>query len=247
MTLSRVSRIAGDRLNLFAHLDDICYFVKDRDRRFIAINQALVQVLCLHRAEQLLGEIKHEHTPSDLSDAYEKDDFTVLNSGVSIVNKVELITHNDLSVVWHITTKVPLRDESGEIVGMEGTIREFTPASSAIGPYPGFDRLIDYVRRNYAEKFSVTNMAKITGLTVRTFERRFRERFAMSPIAYLRKVRINMTCRELIHTNRLLADIALSCGFCDQSYMTKEFTRIMRTTPQAYRSTHNGARNYTVA
>jgi AraC-like DNA-binding protein len=30
----------------------------------------------------------------------------------------------------------------------------------------------------------------------------------------------------------------MDCGFCDQSYMTKEFARLMQITPQVYRDTH---------
>ena len=153
---------------------------------------------------------------------------------------MELVTHNALSVYWYTTTKIPLRDSDGAIIGREGMTREFRPASSAMGPYPELYRLIDYLGDHYAEKLTLEQMAKIAGMTVRTFERRFKERFHISPVSYLnlKKVRINPACRELTETSHLLADIAQLCGFCDQSYMTKEFARIMKTTPLAYRNAH---------
>lgn len=236
-----VQCIAQDRLRLFSHVNDICYFAKDVERRFIAANHALLQVLSLRGLDQLLGMTDHDLIPSYLADAYQEDDQKVLSTGASIVNKVELVTHHNLSVYWYTTTKVPLRDDTGAIVGLEGITREFSPASSAMGPYPELYKLIDFIGERYADKITVTHMAKVSGMTVRTFERRFKECFHISPIAYLKKVRINEACRELIQTNNLLADIALRCGFCDQSYMTKEFARIMKTTPQAYRNAHIGA------
>lgn len=237
---AEVRQLAEDRLRLFAHLHDICYFAKDRQRRFLAANHALLHVLSLRNVDEVLGKTDHELVPSYLADAYLEDDLQVLNHGASIVNKVELVTYNDLSVYWYTTTKVPLRDHRGAIVGLEGTTREFSPASSAIGPYPELCKLIDFIGERYAEKLSISQMAKVTGMTIRTFERRFKERFHISPIAYLKKIRINKACRELTQTNHQLADIALRCGFCDQSYMTKEFARIMKTTPQAYRDVHIG-------
>ncbi len=235
-----VGQVAHDRLLLFAHISDICYFVKDKERRFVAANEALLQLLSLRSTTALLGKTDHELIPAYLADAYEKDDVKVISHGVSITNKIELVTHNDLSVYWYTTTKVPLRDPSGAIIGLEGITREFSPASSAMGPYPELFKLIDLIDQRYAEKLTVSQMAKISGMSVRTFERRFKERFHTSPFAYLKKVRINAACRELIQTNHPLADISLTCGFCDQSYMTKEFARIMKTTPQAYRLAHIG-------
>jgi AraC-like DNA-binding protein len=224
---------------LFAHLTDVCYFAKNRARQFTAANQALVGMLCLRAEQDLLGKTDHELIPSYLADAYREDDLAVLNEGVSVINKVELVTHNDLAVYWYTTTKIPLRDATGAIVGLEGMTREFRPASSEMGPYPELCRLIDFISDHFAEKLTIDQMAGVAGMTVRTFERRFKERFHVSPIAYLKKVRINAACRELIQTSHLLADIAQLCGFCDQSYMTKEFARIMKTTPQAYRNAHS--------
>ena len=49
-----------------------------------------------------------------------------------------------------------------------------------------------------------------------------------------------MACRKLVQGNQTIAEIAQECGFCDQSYLTKEFARMMRVTPQVYRDSHRG-------
>jgi PAS domain S-box-containing protein len=225
-------------LGLFQHLNDVCYFVKDREGRFVASNEALILLLGYHRESDILGKTDFELVPSYLADNYLKDDQQVLLQGEEVVNKVELVTHNNLSVYWYTTTKVPVFDRDGNIIGLEGVTREFKAASSALGPYPELFKVIDFVEASYSEKVSVADMAQRAGLSVRTFERQFKKRFNLSPIAYLKKVRINAACRDLIHTNHTIARIALDCGFCDQSYMTKEFARLMRITPQVYRDTH---------
>ncbi len=225
-------------LGLFQHLTDVCYFIKDQTGRFVLANEALVILLGYNRQSDVIGKTDFELVPRYLADNYFKDDQQVLFYGQEVVNKVELVTHNNLSVYWYTTTKVPLYSKDGSIIGLEGVTREFKAASSALGPYPELFKVIDFVEKNYAKKVTVADMAQRACLSVRTFERQFKRRFNLSPIAYLKKVRINAACRELIHGNHTIAQIAQDCGFCDQSYLTKEFSRLMRITPQAYRDTH---------
>ncbi len=52
---------------------------------------------------------------------------------------------------------------------------------------------------------------------------------------YLLRLRIERACRQLAH-NTSLADIALDCGFCDQSHLTRTFRQRMGVTPAAYRA-----------
>ena len=46
---------------------------------------------------------------------------------------------------------------------------------------------------------------------------------------------MRMASRALVYTNRPLADVALSCGFVDQSHFTREFRRHFGRTPREYR------------
>ena len=225
-------------LGLYRHLNDVCYFVKNREGRFVAANEALVLLLGYARESDVVGKTDFELVPTYLADHYLNDDQQVLLHGEQVVNKVELVTRNDLSVYWYTTTKVPVYGKDGSIIGLEGVTREFKAASSALGAYPELFKVIDFVEEMYSEKICVADMAGRANLSVRTFERQFKKRFNLSPIAYLKKVRINAACRELIHGNHTIARIAMDCGFCDQSYMTKEFARLMQITPQVYRDTH---------
>ena len=225
-------------LGLFQHMNDVCYFVKDQTGRFIMANEALVLLFGYSRDSDVLGKTDYELVPRYLADNYFKDDQEVLFYGKEVVNKVELVTRNDLSVYWHTTTKVPLFSRDGAIIGLEGVTREFKPASSALGPYPELFKVIEFVESSYGKKVTVADMAEKAGLTIRTFERQFKRRYSISPIAYLKRVRINMACRKLAQGNQTIAEIAQECGFCDQSYLTKEFARMMRVTPQVYRDTH---------
>ena len=225
-------------VGLFEHFSDLCYFAKDRESRFIAVNEPLVRLLGCLSDDEIIGKTDYDLVPSYLAEAYEKDDRLVLEHGKTISSKVELVTRNDLSVHWYSTSKTPLYSPNGDIIGLEGATRPFAMASGALGPYPELFKVIDFVENNYRERVPVANLAELAGMSLRTFERQFKKRFEISPRAYLKKVRINAACRALIQSNLTIAQIAANCGFCDQSYMTKEFARLMRVTPQVYRDTY---------
>ena len=147
-------------LGLFQHMNDVCYFVKDQTGRFIMANEALILLLGYSRESDVLGKTDYELVPRYLADNYFKDDQEVLFYGKEVVNKVELVTRNDLSVYWYTTTKVPLFGQDGSIIGLEGVTREFKPASSALGPYPELFKVIDFVEESFGKKVTVAAMAE---------------------------------------------------------------------------------------
>lgn len=224
---------------LFDRLSDICYFAKNREGVFVAVNDALVLLLGKASQEEILGKKDEELVPHYLTEVYAQDDEAVMVRGETIVNKVELVTQNDLSASWYITSKVPLYGENGDIVGLEGVTRPFSMATGILGAYSELSKAIAFVEKNYSQQIAVPDLAKAAGVTLRTFERQFKRRFKISPALYIKKVRINAACRELIHSNCTLAEVAAACGFCDQSHMTREFGRIMKVTPQVYRDTYS--------
>lgn len=223
---------------LFRYLGDISFFLKDRTGHYMAANDAFVHLMGYQRLDEILGRTDYELISPILADACRMDDEQVMTTGESIVNKAELVPHNVLSVGWYATTKLPLRDRSGVIVGVEGMTREFKAARGASGPYPELSTIIDFVEQHYAQRFTVDDLAREAGLTVRTLERLFSRRFSMTPFAYVKRVRLNAACRLLSQSALPIAQIAVDCGLGDQSYMTKEFGRLLRTTPQVYRDTH---------
>ena len=72
-------------------------------------------------------------------------------------------------------------------------------------------------------------------MSVRTFERKFRNDFRLTPQKYLRRLRIRMASRALVYTGQSLAEVAVGCGFSDQSHFTREFRRQFGRTPREYR------------
>ncbi|MBI5952901.1 MAG: PAS domain-containing protein [Chloroflexi bacterium] len=110
---------------LLDNLPDVIY-VKDMQGRKIISNTADWQAAGGKSAGDVLGRSDFDTYPPDLAAKFWADDSSVLNSGVPIINREEPGLDRQGSPRWMLTTKVPLRDESGQVKGLVGIGRDIT-------------------------------------------------------------------------------------------------------------------------
>lgn len=79
-------------------------------------------------------------------------------------------------------------------------------------------------------------IASRCGVSVVHFSRAFRRTTSETPCRWLMRRRIERACAMLVETRECIADIALACGFSDQSHLTRTFSTVLRTTPGAWRA-----------
>ena len=77
---------------LFDCITGLLFFVKDANRHFIYINQELADFMGLESKESIVGHPDSEFFEEDIGKSYAADDKRVIEEGISINNKVELIT-----------------------------------------------------------------------------------------------------------------------------------------------------------
>jgi len=110
---------------LMEYIPDHLYF-KDRQSRFIGGSKSLARYFGLERVEDLLGKTDFDFfSPPHAQEAY-ADEQRIMETGEPIVGKVELETWPDGRTSWVLTTKIPLRNEKGEITGIVGISKDIT-------------------------------------------------------------------------------------------------------------------------
>jgi PAS domain S-box-containing protein len=110
---------------LMDHLPDLIY-VKDAQGRFLTVNEAQRQLLRADSIEDVVGKTTYDFTPRQLAEEYSADDAIVLKSGEALIDREERFWDDHGDQRWLSTTKVPLRDASGQVVGLVGIDRDIT-------------------------------------------------------------------------------------------------------------------------
>ncbi|MFT3991023.1 MAG: PAS domain-containing protein [Luteolibacter sp.] len=104
---------------LMEHLAAKIYF-KDQNSRFIQVNQSMAEHLrCSHPAD-LHGKTDHDFFDKEHADQTLADEQDILKNGKSITDLVEKEVFPDGKIGWVLTTKMPFRDKSGNIIGTFG-------------------------------------------------------------------------------------------------------------------------------
>ena len=227
--------------SLFDCVPGAFFFVKDCESRFMAGGQSFAQTFGEASIERMIGKTDYDYSPDFLADGFFADDQRVMRTGQAIYNQVELVPLSDGSLDWLCTSKVPLFDDGGAVVGLAGVARIIRDSDAVYAEHPEVHRIVDYVRAHYREKVSVGDMAKVAGISISSQERLFKKTFGLTPLMYLRRTRLNAACRILRETTVGLADIAVQCGFNDQTNMTRAFRQELNITPLKYRRRFSGA------
>jgi len=110
---------------LVDNLPDFIY-VKDRESRFLLVNLAAARVLGVEDPEQVLGKSDFDLHSREQATRYSQRDQEVMRSGEALVNIQESTTDPAGNQIDLLTTKAPLRDGDGHVIGIVGIDRDIT-------------------------------------------------------------------------------------------------------------------------
>lgn len=95
--------------------------------------------------------------------------------------------------------------------------------------------LLDYIHTHYKDKITIEGLAKKASISKTEVLRCFKSIIGLSPINYLNSYRLQRAAYLLIHSENNIQEIAMDCGFDDNSYFSKLFKKNYHVTPHNYR------------
>jgi PAS domain S-box-containing protein len=102
-------------------------YVKDLESRFLIANQATIQSLGAAHLDDVVGKTDIDFHAPEKAKIFYQDERIVIESGRPLINREESIVNGVTGVTtWLLTTKVPLRDQQGNITGLMGVNRDIT-------------------------------------------------------------------------------------------------------------------------
>lgn len=96
--------------------------------------------------------------------------------------------------------------------------------------------VIAMIEEHYDECITLEDLARTAGMNSKYFCRYFKEMTHRTPIDYVNYYRIEQACFKLATSNDSISDIAMCCGFNDESYFIKTFKKYKGVTPKKYLS-----------
>jgi PAS domain S-box-containing protein len=107
-------------------------FWKDRNSRYLGCNPAYARDAGEARPEDLVGKDDSQFSPwKEQADLYRAEDRRLIESGIPMLSYENRILIAEGRSIWARGSKVPLRDERGEIIGVLGTYEDISENKSA--------------------------------------------------------------------------------------------------------------------
>lgn len=100
-------------------------------------------------------------------------------------------------------------------------------------------RAAEFLVAHLDEPFSLVELANVCELSRSYFIKAFKESFGKTPHRWLMDYRVGRS-RQMLRDGASLAEIALACGFSDQSHMTRVFVDYTGVSPGRYRKLQTG-------
>ena len=111
----------------------------------------------------------------------------------------------------------------------------------------GLTPALEYVHRNYMNRFPVEELAGICHMSPTHFRRRFQQQLGTNPLTYLHQVRMQKSRDLLRSTDLAVAEIADQVGYQSLSCFNRHFFELCGCTPSEWRADHgNGRKTATV-
>lgn len=222
-------------LSLLENLPGVCFFAKDLNSRITAASTPMWKRFGMKSEEELIGKSDYDFFPAHIADEFVRDDQMVMRLRKPLLSRVEVLFDENRILDWYATNKFPLYDLLGNIIGVIGTTHSMEEKRGSVFSNVRISKAVQRIQTNFSERLSIADLAAHSSLSERQFRRQFHEIFEMSPQEFILKTRIQAACKVLKQGDAPISDVAINCGFCDQSSFTHQFRKYLGITPLQFR------------
>ncbi|MEP2774641.1 MAG: SpoIIE family protein phosphatase [Luteolibacter sp.] len=110
---------------LLENTPDHIYF-KDREGRFIRYSSAVAEYMNAGDPSNLIGRSDFDFWSEETAREASTDEQRVMETGDALIGKIEHLIYPDGRVAWSYSSKFPLRDANGKVIGICGINKDFT-------------------------------------------------------------------------------------------------------------------------
>lgn len=97
-------------------------------------------------------------------------------------------------------------------------------------------QVIEYIHQHLHQEIQLADLADVAKMSQFYFCRLFKQSIGTSPYQYLIQQRVERAKHLLQYEEMTISEIALECGFSNQSHFTNRFQQVTGVTPKVYRN-----------
>lgn len=227
---------------LFEYLPDVFFWVKSKEGKFMYANESLARDGLFEAKRDIIGKTDHDLHPIELASIFFSDDLKVISSGEPLGYKAELVPNYIGGVEWRETSKIPLYDIDGEVIGTAGISRRMGLAEGRPGPsqHRVMSAVVGAIYKCVEQEIKVTELAEAANVSVSTLERIFKQNMGTTPKKFVLQAKLSTACERLIETKKSVSEIGSSIGYHDHANFTRAFRKLMGVNPTQYRERYMG-------
>jgi len=106
-------------------------YVKDCDGRFVLCNRSVARLFGVAHSDEVIGRTDFDFHPLENARRYRADELRILKTGEPMSGYEETVIDHDGTELWYSTSKIPLRNRAGAIIGLMGIGRDITSRKKA--------------------------------------------------------------------------------------------------------------------
>lgn len=228
-------------LRLFAPLlqtlPNVVFFIKNTHAEYCFANDTLLRRLNQKTLKDIEGKTSEQVFMTEWGKIYTEQDKTVISTGKSISNQLELHAYTSGELGWCITNKMPIYDTQNRIIAMMGVSIDIETNHNN---NPSLNKKIilinQYIDENLEHLIKMQDLESISGLSTAKIERYFKKLFQVTPSQYIQKKRIERAI-ELLNQSYSITDISNRCGYSDHSAFTRQFKQVIGLSPSEFKAT----------
>jgi len=224
-------------ISVFDMISGILFWIKNADGQFIHVNSYFIEHHDLQTKSDIIGMTDLDFSPAYIAEQFNNDDKRVMQGHI-VNERLELNIMPNGEIAWFTTSKRPLIDKSGQVLGSYGISRHLAKTSNALAGMDAVQKPVEFIRNNYMNPICLEELADTVHLSISALERRFKKYLQKTPKQFLNEIRLENARKQLIESSAPIADIANECGFSDHSYFSRRFKALFGELPSKFREKH---------
>jgi AraC-like DNA-binding protein len=213
------------------------FWIKDADSRVVHANNMFVEHLGFKSIDQLLGKSDADFHPPHIAKQFWLADQRIM-AGEHITEHIE-VNFNKSTEAWFSTSKRPLFNDTGNIIGTYGVTRLLQKPIQSSPTEEHIRAPVEFIKKYFHQHISIEQLAEVAHLSVSALERRFKKYLDKTPKQYVREIRLVNARLMLTDTQLSISEIAYQSGFFSHSYFSHQFKLMFGELPMQYRQNIN--------